>query len=114
MALCIVRDGAVPRAYVLLEGDDDLRAGALIAHGEHFTARLDLVDVARTSPSGATPCQRTVEIRGAWTANGPSPWSQRRTGGTVGGTGDVGVGAVGLTEGAQSFIERRAASFRGW
>jgi enoyl-CoA hydratase len=34
------------RAYALLERDDTLRAGVLIAHGEHFTAGLDLVDVA--------------------------------------------------------------------
>ncbi len=34
-------------AYGLLEADDDLRAGLLFAHGEHFTAGLDLVDVAQ-------------------------------------------------------------------
>ena len=33
------------RAYALLERDDTLRVGVLIAHGEHFTAGLDLVDV---------------------------------------------------------------------
>lgn len=34
------------RAYALLESDEQLRAGVLFAHGEHFTAGLDLVDVA--------------------------------------------------------------------
>jgi enoyl-CoA hydratase len=33
------------RAYALLENDDTLRTGVLFAHGEHFTAGLDLVDV---------------------------------------------------------------------
>ncbi|ORW85828.1 enoyl-CoA hydratase [Mycobacterium sp. IEC1808] len=33
------------RAYGLLESDDSLRAGVLFAHGDHFTAGLDLVDV---------------------------------------------------------------------
>lgn len=33
------------RAYALLESDDFVRAGVLFAHGEHFTAGLDLVDV---------------------------------------------------------------------
>ena len=34
------------RAYGLLERDDSLRAGVLVAHGDHFTAGLDLLDVA--------------------------------------------------------------------
>ena len=33
-------------AYGLLDRDPDLRAGLLIGHGEHFTAGLDLGDVA--------------------------------------------------------------------
>jgi enoyl-CoA hydratase len=33
------------RAYALLENDEGLRAGVLLAHGDHFTAGLDLVDV---------------------------------------------------------------------
>jgi len=40
------------RAYGLLESDDDLRAGVLIAHGEHFTAGLDLLDVVPTIAAG--------------------------------------------------------------
>ncbi len=43
------------RAYALLENDDDLRAGVLIAHGEHFTAGLDLIDVAPSITSGVDP-----------------------------------------------------------
>lgn len=40
------------KAYALLESDDELRAGVLFAHGEHFTAGLDLVDVAPALASG--------------------------------------------------------------
>ena len=43
------------RAYGLLESDDDLRAGVLVAHGDHFTAGLDLLDVAPTIASGGGP-----------------------------------------------------------
>ncbi|MBU9762466.1 crotonase/enoyl-CoA hydratase family protein [Mycobacterium sp. TNTM28] len=42
-------------AYGLLESDDDLRAGVLFAHGEHFTAGLDLVDVAPQLAGGELP-----------------------------------------------------------
>jgi enoyl-CoA hydratase/carnithine racemase len=34
------------RAFELLEADDSLRCGVIFAHGEHFTAGLDLADVA--------------------------------------------------------------------
>src|SRR5581483_708589 len=37
---------ALSRAFELLEADDELRCGVLFAHGEHFTAGLDLADVA--------------------------------------------------------------------
>ena len=40
------------RAYALLESDDSLRAGVLFAHGAHFTAGLDLVDVAPAIAGG--------------------------------------------------------------
>lgn len=39
-------------AYGLLESDEDLRVGVLFAHGDHFTAGLDLVDVAPYVASG--------------------------------------------------------------
>lgn len=42
-------------AYGLLESDDELRVGVLFAHGEHFTAGLDLVDVAPYVASGELP-----------------------------------------------------------
>lgn len=44
--------GELSRAYALLERDDELRAGVLFAHGDHFTAGLDLVDVAPALTSG--------------------------------------------------------------
>src|SRR3954452_7928943 len=43
------------RAYALLESDDSLRAGVLFAHGDHFTAGLDLVDVGPGIVSGESP-----------------------------------------------------------
>jgi enoyl-CoA hydratase/carnithine racemase len=43
------------RAYALLENDDTLRAGVLVAHGDHFTAGLDLVDVAPLITEGRSP-----------------------------------------------------------
>lgn len=40
-------------AYGELDRDDDLRAGVVFAHGDHFTAGLDLADVApRIGPEG--------------------------------------------------------------
>lgn len=43
------------QAYALLEIDPELRAGVLYAHGEHFTAGLDLVDVAPVIAGGENP-----------------------------------------------------------
>jgi enoyl-CoA hydratase len=43
------------RAYALLENDDSLRAGVLLAHGDHFTAGLDLVDVGPNIVNGVVP-----------------------------------------------------------
>lgn len=43
------------RAYALLESDDDLRVGVLLAAGEHFTAGLDLVDVGPSIANGVVP-----------------------------------------------------------
>ena len=40
------------QAYALLEQDDALRAGVLYAHGDHFTAGLDLLDVAPVLAAG--------------------------------------------------------------
>lgn len=43
------------RAYALLESDDTLRVGVLFAHGDHFTAGLDLADVGPNIASGVVP-----------------------------------------------------------
>jgi enoyl-CoA hydratase/carnithine racemase len=43
------------RAYALLENDETLRAGVLIAHGDHFTAGLDLIDVGPYIAEGRDP-----------------------------------------------------------
>src|ERR1700744_184670 len=40
------------RAYGLLESDSEVRAGVLFAHGDHFTAGLDLVDVGPSVAAG--------------------------------------------------------------
>lgn len=52
------------RAYGLLESDDSLRAGVLFAHGDHFTAGLDLVDVGPAIVNGEVP----------FTEDGRDPW----------------------------------------
>jgi enoyl-CoA hydratase/carnithine racemase len=51
-------------AYAELESDDELRAGVLFAHGEHFTGGLDLVDVGPAIASGQT----------AYPPEGRDPW----------------------------------------
>ena len=57
------------RAYALLESDDDLRAGVLFAHGDHFTAGLDLVDVAPGIAAGESPMP--ADGRDPWRLDGP-------------------------------------------
>jgi len=52
------------RAYERLERDDDLRAGVLYAHGEHFTAGLDLAEVG----------PRLVEGSLEWPDDARNPW----------------------------------------
>ena len=63
--------GELSRAYALLESDDDLRAGVLFAHGDHFTGGLDLVDVGPALASGETPYpddgRDPWRLDGAWT-----------------------------------------------
>ena len=58
------------RAYALLESDDSLRAGVLFAHGEHFTAGLDLIDVGPAIASGTDPLPEDGRdpwrLDGAW------------------------------------------------
>jgi len=43
---------SLSRAYAALERDDDLRAAVLFAHGDHFTAGLDLAQFAPVFASG--------------------------------------------------------------
>jgi enoyl-CoA hydratase len=43
---------ALGRAYEQLEQDDELRCGALFAHGEHFTGGLDLAEVGPALADG--------------------------------------------------------------
>ncbi|APR85384.1 Enoyl-CoA hydratase [Minicystis rosea] len=44
---------ALARAYATLAHDDELRAGVLFAHGDHFTAGLDLAAFTPVFASGA-------------------------------------------------------------
>jgi enoyl-CoA hydratase len=69
------------RAYALVEADASVRAGVLFAHGDHFTAGLDLVDVGPDIASGENPFPTAAETRGGWTAPGPHRWSRSRTAG---------------------------------
>src|ERR1700747_544466 len=59
------------RAYGLLESDTSLRAGVLFAHGDHFTAGLDLVDVGPAVATGDLPVpddgRDPWRLDGAWT-----------------------------------------------
>lgn len=59
------------RAYGLLESDESLRAGMLFAHGDHFTAGLDLVDVGPAIVNGEVPFpddgRDPWRLDGAWT-----------------------------------------------
>lgn len=58
-------------AYAELESSDDLRAGVLFAHGDHFTGGLDLVDVGPALASGESPYPE--EGRDPWRLD--APWS---------------------------------------
>jgi enoyl-CoA hydratase len=59
------------RAYALLESDTSIWAGVLFAHGDHFTAGLDLVDVGPGIASGQSPVpdngRDPWRLDGAWT-----------------------------------------------
>ncbi|OBA60355.1 enoyl-CoA hydratase [Mycobacterium sp. 1100029.7] len=59
------------RAYALLESDESLRAGVLFGHGAHFTAGLDLADVAPGIAAGESPMadggRDPWRLDGAWT-----------------------------------------------
>ena len=57
------------RAYGVLESDDSLRAGVLFAHGDHFTAGLDLVDVGPGIAAGQL--EFPDDGRDPWRLDGP-------------------------------------------
>ena len=59
------------RAYALLEADEALRAGVLFAHGDHFTAGLDLVDVGPNIVNGEGPFPE--DGRDPWRLDGSGP-----------------------------------------
>lgn len=59
------------RAYAVLESGDDVRAGVLFAHGEHFTGGLDLVDAGPGIAAGQSPLPEDgrdpFRLEGVWT-----------------------------------------------
>jgi enoyl-CoA hydratase/carnithine racemase len=59
------------RAYAVLESDTTVWAGVLFAHGDHFTAGLDLVDVGPGIATGQNPLpddgRDPWRLDGAWT-----------------------------------------------
>src|ERR1700739_74436 len=60
------------RAYALLESDTAVWAGVLFAHGDHFTAGLDLVDVGPGIAAGEVPSpddgRDPLRVDGPWAA----------------------------------------------
>src|SRR6185437_7069725 len=58
------------RAYGVLESDDDVRVGVLYAHGDHFTAGLDLASVAPSIASGES-LGSPDDGRDPWRLDGP-------------------------------------------
>lgn len=63
---------ALGRAYEQLEQDDDVRCGVLFAHGEHFTAGLDLAEVGPAFAEGRFSFPE--DSRDPWRNDG-KPWT---------------------------------------
>jgi enoyl-CoA hydratase/carnithine racemase len=61
------------RAYEHLERDDNLRAGVLYAHGDNFTAGLDLAEVGPRLVQGSLDWP--ADARNPWRNDG-RPWSK--------------------------------------
>ena len=61
------------RAYERLERDDNLRAGVLYAHGDNFTAGLDLAEVGPRLVQGSLDWP--ADARNPWRNDG-RPWSK--------------------------------------
>jgi enoyl-CoA hydratase len=57
---------AVAQAYTDLANDDALRVGVLFGHGEHFTAGLDLMDVAPRLAGGDPSAVLPVDLIDPW------------------------------------------------
>jgi enoyl-CoA hydratase len=57
------------RAYAVLESDTSVRAGVVFAHGDHFTAGLDLVDVGPGIAAGELAFPD--DGRDPWRLDGP-------------------------------------------
>ena len=60
------------RAYEMLERDDELRCGVLFAHGDHFTAGLDLAEVGPALATGNLTYPD--DARDPWRNDG-KPWT---------------------------------------
>jgi enoyl-CoA hydratase len=76
------RNGFTPRmirelaeAYTRLDDDPALRVGVLHAHGDHFTAGLDLPTIA--------PLMQRGEKAFPWGLVEPPTWARRATGGAA-------------------------------
>ena len=61
------------RAYERIENDDDVRVGVLYAHGNHFTAGLDLAEVGPRLAGGGLDWP--VDARNPW-RNDARPWTK--------------------------------------
>jgi enoyl-CoA hydratase len=61
------------RAYERLERDDDLRAGVLHAHGDHFTGGLDLAEIGPRLMEGSLDWPD--DARNPWRNDG-RPWTK--------------------------------------
>lgn len=57
---------AVARAYTDLANDEGLRVGLLFGHGEHFTAGLDLMDVAPRLAGGDPSAVLPADLCDPW------------------------------------------------
>jgi enoyl-CoA hydratase len=61
------------RGYERLEREDDLRVGVLYAHGDHFTAGLDLAEVGPRLADGTLDLPD--DARSPWRTDG-RPWTK--------------------------------------
>jgi enoyl-CoA hydratase/carnithine racemase len=113
---------ALGRAYEILGTDDELRVGVLFAHGDHFSAGLDLAEVV---PAGAH-VRRATELARLVARQAPlgvqATLASARAGldhGPDAGRDTIAALLPGImrsqdaAEGLRSFLERRDAHFTG-